>query len=145
MRDLGFTPPLLPHMKVRITGGAGFTLLEALITASVIAILAAVALPQYTRAVQRSYWRTARQLLETMYAGEQVYQTAKATYVDADACAPAWRCIYMDDPTTATIPVAYAVSGVTATTFLATATFTPTGKTQTVNQNRAWGGTWAMP
>jgi len=47
----------------------GFTLLEVLIAVAVIAIVAAVALPQYGRAVQRSYWRTARDLLQTIYSG----------------------------------------------------------------------------
>ncbi|MBI3330931.1 MAG: hypothetical protein HYZ96_02325, partial [Candidatus Omnitrophica bacterium] len=107
---------------------------------------AAVALPQYGRAVQRSYWRTARDLLPTVYSGEQVYWTANNTYVDADGCAPAWRCIYMDDPQTNTIPVTYAVTlGGGGTTFTATATYTTTGQTQTVDENRNWGGTWAMP
>jgi len=123
----------------------GFTLLEVLIAVAVVAILAAVAIPQYTRAVQRSYWRTARDLLQAIYSGEQVYEAANVTYIDADSCAPAWRCIYMDDPFTANIPVTYSVGGVSATTFTATATYTPTGETQTVDQNRNWGGTWAMP
>ena len=122
----------------------GFTLIEALITVAVIAILVAIALPQYTRAVQRSYWRTARDILQTIYSGEQVYETDKATYVNPAACPTPWRCIYMDNPNTADIPVTYAV-GAAKTTFTATATYTPTGETQTVNENRTWGGTWVAP
>lgn len=126
----------------------GFTLLELLITVVIIAILAAVAIPQYNRAVQRSYWRTARDLLQAIYSGEQVYEAANGSYVDADACAPAWRCIYMDDPNTATIPVTYtvAVVGAPPTAFTATATYdTTAAETQTIDENRNWGGTWAMP
>jgi len=134
----------------------GFTLLEVLIAVAVIAIVAAVALPQYGRAVQRSYWRTARDLLQTIYSGEQVYQTANGTYVDADNPAvctgipptlPVWRCIYMDDPQTNTIPVTYDIGGVGANTFTATATYEDGAArpTLTVDQNRNWGGTWAMP
>lgn len=123
----------------------GFTLLEVMMVVAVIAILAVVAIPQYNKAMQRSYWQTARDLLQAIYSGEQVYETANATYIDADACAPAWRCIYMDNPNTPSPPVTYTVGGVTATTFIATATYTPTGQTQTVNQNRTWGGTWVAP
>lgn len=123
----------------------GFTLLETLIAVAVIAILVAIAIPQYAKAVQRSHWRTARDILQTIYAGEQVYETDNAAYVDPAACPTPWRCIYMDNPNTPTLPVTYAVGGVAKTTFAATATYTPTGKTQTVDQDRTWGGTWAMP
>ena len=118
----------------------GFTLMEALITVSVIAIMAAVAVPQYTKAVERGYWRTAKALLQTIYAGEQVYETAKETYVDAAGCG--WRCIYMDDPNTPSIPVTYSVGGVSKTTFTATATYTRTGQAKTIDQNRTEGGAW---
>ncbi|MBI2104201.1 MAG: prepilin-type N-terminal cleavage/methylation domain-containing protein [Candidatus Omnitrophica bacterium] len=121
----------------------GFTLLEVLVAVSIVAIIASVAIPQYTKAVQRSYWRTARDILQTIYSGEQVYETDTKTYVDPAGCA--WRCIYMDDPNSGTIPVTYSVGGVSKTTFTATATYTTTGKTQTVDENRNWGGTWVMP
>jgi Tfp pilus assembly protein PilE len=120
-------------------------LIELLITIVIIAIMASMGMAYYGRGVRRSHWDTARDVLLMIYSGEQVFQTTANTYVDADACAPAWRCIYMDDPNTPTIPVTYGVGGVTATTFTATATYTPTGDTQTIDENRAAGGTWVRP
>jgi len=111
--------------------------------AAVIAILAGVAIPQYGKAVERSRWFTARDLLLTIYAGEQVYQTTNSKYVDPTTCTPAWRCIYMDNPDTA--EVTYSVSGVTKAKFTAKATYTPKSQVQTLDQDRTWGGTWAMP
>ncbi len=118
----------------------GFTLMEALITVTIIAIMAAVAVPQYTKAVERGYWRTAQELLQAIYAGETVYETANETFVDAAGCG--WRCIYMDNPNSPGIPVTYSVGGVSKTTFTATATYTPNGKTLTIDQNRTEGGAW---
>ena len=123
----------------------GFTLTETLIAVSIIAITATVAIPQYRRAVERGYWRTAQELLQTIYAGETVYESVNSTYVNPAGCAPAWRCIYMDDPTSPSIPVAYSVSGVSATTFTATAT-RKAGQFMTIDQNRALDTTsWTMP
>ena len=120
----------------------GFTLLETLITVTIIAIMASVAIPQYGRAVERGHYRTAQELLEAIYAGEQVYQTVNGTYVDPLTCATPWRCIYMDIPNSPSTPVAYTGGGVSAAAFTATATYTPNRRTLTINQNHAEGGTW---
>lgn len=120
----------------------GFTLLETLITVTIITIMASVAIPQYTKVVERGRFRTAQGLLQAIYAGEQVYETANGTYVNPATCATPWRCIYMDNPNSPTMPVTYTVSGLSATTFTATATHTPNGKTKTIDQNHTEGGTW---
>ena len=128
-----------------MTRQTGFTLMELLITVIAIALLAAVALPQYTKAVERSRWQTAQDLLQTIYSGEQVYQVAKSAFVDADACATAWRCIYMDNPNTATSPVAYEVSAAAAKTFSAKAT-RKAGVFMTIDENRTLNtASWPMP
>lgn len=124
----------------------GFTLMEAMIVVMVLGILAAFAFPQYTRVVERSYWRSAQDVLQTIYAGEQVYEAANDTYVDPAACptGPAWRCIYVDPPNAANIPVTYSVAAA-ATTFTATATRTG-GGSMTIDQNRALDTSgWPMP
>jgi prepilin-type N-terminal cleavage/methylation domain-containing protein len=46
-----------------------FTLTELIIVVVIIAILAAMAAIGYTKTVERSYWREARDILLTVYAG----------------------------------------------------------------------------
>ena len=138
----GFTPPL--HM-----GGAGFTLSEVLIAVIVVGILAAAALPQFRKTVVRGYWNAAQDILQTIYSGEQVYEAANDEYVDPTACPapdPPWRCIYMDNPNVANVPVTYAVAA-GPTTFTATATYTGAGGgSMTVNQNRVLDTSgWPQP
>ena len=128
-------------------GRSGFTLGEVLVVVIIIGILASIALPQFRKTVVRGYWNAAQDLLQTVYSGEQVYEAANDTYVDPAGCVPAWRCIYMDDPNVANIPVTYAVEGVSATAFTAKATYTGEGGgSMTINQNRALDTTgWPMP
>lgn len=132
----------------------GFTLMELLITVTIIAILAAIAVPAYGRVIERSRWRTAQDVLQTIYAGEQTYATThNDNYCDpsgtgGDPCDPVegWRDIYMDDPNQPPgEPVAYTivVDNTAPPTFTATATHS--GETQTVDQTRAFGGDWVMP
>lgn len=137
----------------------GFTLMELLISVSIVGILVAVAVPQYGRAVERANWRSAMDSLQTLYAGEQVFQSLSANrnYIDpaTTACpplvavAPAWGCVYMDDPNRPGFPVAFAIAvnnGVNPRTFTATATRVggPCGDwTRTMDQ--AKGGTWNNP
>ncbi len=118
----------------------GFTLTELLITVVIIAILAGVALPQYARTVERANWRAAHDVLDTIYSGEQVYSSIKDTFCDPRSTC-VWRDIYMDDPDRDRL--AYTVIA-TATTFTATATYDG-GASQTVDENHAFGGGWALP
>ena len=125
----------------------GFTMTEVLIAVAMVAILAAMAVPQFQRTTERSYWRSARNILETIYAGEQIYYlrhdgyqplTLTSTVVD-------WREIFMDDSNLdTTIPVDFTVA-TGSVTFTATATRVGgpcDTRTQTIDQDRAVGGTW---
>ena len=127
---------------------AGFTLMEMLIVVAMISILAAAAMPQYTRAVERSYWNSAGEMLLAVYAGEQVAKIGSANnkYVNVEPCpaGPNWLCVYMDNPDTGQVDYSIALTG-GGTGFVATATRTASGNTRTIDETKVAGGTWAMP
>lgn len=59
---------------------AGFTLIELLVVVLIIGILAAVAVPQYEKAVEKSRSAQALSLLRSFYNAQQVYYMANGTY-----------------------------------------------------------------
>ena len=106
--------PNAPHTPISGTRGVsdrwwhdrtGFTLIEVLIAVTIVAILASVAVPNYTRAVERAYYRQARDMMLTVYAGEQVYFATNDVYYSPGD----WNQIFMDDPNIASVPVSFGV------------------------------------
>ncbi|MBI3322819.1 MAG: prepilin-type N-terminal cleavage/methylation domain-containing protein [Candidatus Omnitrophica bacterium] len=59
---------------------AGFTMLELLITVVIIGILAAIAAPNFTRAVEKAKVKDVQGILATIASAEKVYRLDHSTY-----------------------------------------------------------------
>ena len=137
----------------------GFTLLEMMVVVVVIGILVAMAVPNYSKAVELERWRAARDILMTMYYGERTHMFASnnGTYCDVtggtnNGCtgpAPCWNDIHTENPNLKSIPITFtATSSGPFTTFTGTAQHDPGGrcdsKSMSINEQRRFSGNWVV-
>jgi prepilin-type N-terminal cleavage/methylation domain-containing protein len=61
-------------MKLKLKNKKAFTLIELLVVVLIIGILAAIALPQYQKTIEKSRFTKAKQNLSTLYRSAQAYQ-----------------------------------------------------------------------
>jgi type IV pilus assembly protein PilE len=101
-------------------GERGFTLIELVVAMVIIAILTAIAIPNYTAYIQRSNRSDARGQLLQASLWLQRFRTENGTY--AGAVLP---LTLQQSPATGTARYTIALGGLTATTYTITAT--PTG------------------
>lgn len=75
-----------------------FTMTEMLMTVVIIGVMAAILIPRLERTLEHGRWRAARDILETIYAGERVRFTATNAYCSPTAATCTWADIRMDAP-----------------------------------------------
>ena len=74
------TPTLRAAIYAGYSGHSGFTLIELLVVVLIIGILAAVAVPQYQKAVEKSKAAEGLSLLKTVYQAQKAYYLVNGEY-----------------------------------------------------------------
>jgi len=93
---------------------SAFTLIEMLITIILMGIIAAIAIPQYSRYVSKSRQQDAQGQLMAIRQAQEIYKLQYGTYTTATGGLTGWQ--------TTVGKYTFAVTAANATTFTATAT-----------------------
>ena len=136
-----------PYSKKAPTGPSGFTVAELVVVVVILAILAAIVIPDFTRRIEQGYRREAADLLETIFNGERAYCFTKSQLDNApgtptlqhyypsagtltkNSSHTEWGNIFMDNPYVSSIPqVDFEVKATGSGTCDSGATFTATAK-----------------
>lgn len=119
----------------------GFTLMELMIGLVIVGILATMAMPGFSRAVERIRVKDAQTVLAAIYSSEKVYRLDQNTYGRLAEDLVAERYIADPDPQDSNPNWNFGVAR-TDTTFTATATRTGGGNNgQIVTLNEGFNGT----
>jgi type IV pilus assembly protein PilE len=116
----------------------GFTLIELLIVIVIIGILASVAVPNYTRMVERSKAEQAITYLKVIRTGEKIYYASNSGYT---ACANMGEIKFRLGAEVTEEHYLFGVTSDPTSSFLATATCKSDDKTITLDDQGNYGGT----
>ena len=133
-----------------------FTLIEVLVAITIVGIVSSIAIGQYGSTVGRARYDAARNILLSIYAGEQTYKALNNQYhpsnmnnAQTSGMTNTWREIYVDNPNVpSTGSVDFMVNVTTVgTTFVAKATLlgATSNNVQNLSQDRLFGGNWNRP
>lgn len=124
----------------------GFTLMELIIGLVIVAILAGIAIPSFSKAIEKTKVKDAQSTLAAIYSAEKIYRldqsdpvTNRPTYGTLDDLI---RLNYISNPNAGNTTWNFTTSEVAANTFTATATRTGGGfNKQTITVTELFNGT----
>lgn len=116
----------------------GFTLLELLIVIVIVGVLTAVAIPSFTKMIERAKADQAITYLRVIRTGEKIYYASHTGYT---ACAKAAQIKSILGAEVTEESYEFSVTSSEPTTFLATAKRKTDNTTITLDQDGIWGGT----
>lgn len=125
-------------MKHR-NGSCGFTLLELMIGLVIVTILASIAIPRFSKAIEKTKVKDAQSTLAALYSSEKIYRLDQGSY---GTLAQLVAINYITSPNAGNTTWAFSTSNEAAGTFTATAKRTGGSyNDQTVTVTETFNGT----